>query len=242
MLELLGEGGCGKVFKAYSKQKSVFMALKFYKDPTNDTVSEMLREDFIMRQIENMKDERFLKYYGVFSDPKMENGYILAMESGERNLDEILKMRKTDNKNYQISEIIYIFHSLTMDYLKLQQNRIANRDVKPANIVLVSKNLDKNEFFYKISDFGISAVVEANKNEINFSEEFRGSTPNYAAPEIRQMNESESFKGNYDPFKADIYSLGLLILRLLGYEKKSSFKRQISGINKEFENILIKEY
>ena len=82
---------------------------------------------------------------------------------------------------YQILEALFYIHS----------KKIAHRDIKPSSILL--DNWRKP----KLTDFGISVFMQ----EGGKCEKYSGSTP-YLAPEI--LNKKQ-----YDPFKADIWALGI---------------------------------
>ncbi|KAJ5067246.1 protein kinase [Anaeramoeba ignava] len=76
-------------------------------------------------------------------------------------------------------------------------HNIAHRDIKPENILLDEK------LNIKIIDFGLSSFISSN----GLCKTCCGS-PSYSAPEL--------IKGNiYDPIKADIWSMGVLLYALL---------------------------
>ena len=77
-----------------------------------------------------------------------------------------------------------------------QKHDVIHRDVKPENI-LVSKNGD-----YKLGDFGIARMVKKAGSALS-----RKGTDAYMAPEV--------YKGEEYDGRADIYSLGLVMYRLL---------------------------
>ena len=86
---------------------------------------------------------------------------------------------------------------LGLQYIHFQ--RIAHRDLKVENI------LRHKDGTIRISDFGISIFVPEGTSKISSDNSF---TPLYSAPEA--ITESE-----YDPFIGDIYSLGIVLYKLI---------------------------
>ena len=127
------------------------------------------------------------------------------------------------------SKVMTYFEQLLdlMKYLHgLKPNPIIYKDIKPSNIIV-----GKNDKLYLI-DFGISKIYDALKG----SDKFISGTENYAAPEQWDANK------NID-IRADIYSLGALIYRLVeGEVYKRSFERFDININisDEFKSIVKK--
>ncbi|MCI6422133.1 MAG: serine/threonine protein kinase [Blautia sp.] len=75
---------------------------------------------------------------------------------------------------------------------------IIHRDIKPGNI-FVSEQKD-----FKLGDFGIARTIEAHNEILELSQK---GTINYMAPEV--------YKGNNYSFNVDLYSLGMVLYRLL---------------------------
>ena len=55
--------------------------------------------------------------------------------------------------------IAYAFKKMFEGIAKLEENGIANRDVKPQNIILVEDPNIEGRFFFKISEFGIGCQL-----------------------------------------------------------------------------------
>ena len=69
---------------------------------------------------------------------------------------------------------------------------------------------------FKICDIGSGVAL----SETSRPTQFRSvvGTPSYLSPELFALNENKARFGVYDPFKSDVYSLGLCILSLVSFE------------------------
>lgn len=243
LLEILGRGGFSVVQKAYDKKNGKYLALKYFDKGLSEHVLNQIKlEDNLLTLINGLNSIHFLKYHGVFKDPNQEEGILLSMESGLATLDDILESGKV----YESEEIFFVFLNLIEGLSMLQENGIANRDLKPQNIILV-KNLKTNEatFSYKIADFGIGCLLEKNVHLIDMKT-INGMTLSFSAPEVKNsllyknfggistINES-NIKYFYHPFKADVYSLGLVLLKMIGYDCKNFENYSIFNVLQKIE-------
>lgn len=209
-LELLGKGAFGVVQKAYNKRTCVFLALKYCQPNRNQSLEsiweEIGPENYILTKIEELKSSLLLKYYGIMKDPLNEKNLILVMESGEATIFDFLKA-----KIYlSVSENLFILKQLVKQLDRLQRNGIANRDIKPANIIIIISE-SGSEYNFKIADFGIGChLLKENKHHI-LNEDLKGCTFRYAAPEVKNIYNESSELDHYDPFQADVYSLGITL-------------------------------
>ena len=99
---------------------------------------------------------------------------------------------------------------------------IANRDIKPDNFIITKDG--NGEFYYKIADFGIGCQLSTFQKTLLIKDcpEY---TELYAAPELIYSLGNES----YNPFKADVFSLGITILKMMGLSSN-----QIRVLKKDF--------
>ena len=100
----------------------------------------------------------------------------------------------------------YYFKSLIEGIAYMHEQGVAHRDIKPENLLLSKKNE------LKITDFGLSIIVQKNplQKDRRVGKTMCGSAF-YAAPEIWSLEMT----GPYDPFKADIWSCGIVLYAML---------------------------
>jgi serine/threonine protein kinase len=125
---------------------------------------------------------------------------------------------------------------------------VAHRDIKPANILY--KIGPNGGYCFKLTDFGLVKIFD-NKHVmispvLHKSKTYIG-TEDYMAPEI----EAKGPDDEYDPFKADVFSLGVCLLQTMKTMFKSlveKFKnnaiqdveRRVKGMSNELKDLLLK--
>ena len=125
------------------------------------------------------------------------------MEYLETNLEDFLDWYRMENtiKYLPLDLVSYITRNILQGLVYLHQNKIINRDLKPANILL---NRDLSEV--KITDFGISINVKQSKTLIQRTSGV--GTYIYRSPEF-------AFGKPYG-YDCDIWSLGCIVFELVG--------------------------
>ena len=232
-LKVLGRGAFGKVYLAYGEDFG-FLAIKEINLEEKEDFRNVLYEYEILRKIETTKNLNFLKFHGFFKKNEME--YVIEMASGEIDLRTLIEIRKNWEQPYNNEEICYIFQFLAKQYEFLERKRIVHSDIKPQNVIIAKNTEDKGEFIYCIADFGTSFLLEKNEKMINCND-LSGFTPKYAAPEILAIESGGNKFKCYDPYAADVYSLGGLVLDLLGVRKKSFLNNHYDPNKVLFEKI-----
>jgi len=196
-----------KILKLNEEQCNDYSALKILKLNEEKYLDLFEEENSLLLEIEELKDKAFLKYYGMFKE-KAEGPLLLKMECGIASLRNIIDA----GKRYKEDEALYILKILSSASAKLQENGIYNGDIKPENIIIVQEESQEDEFTYKISDYGIGGKTETSMISPSNCKGF--SSP-YAAEEVIKISENKFESKKYDPFKSDVYSLGITILELI---------------------------
>ncbi len=210
LLEQLGEGGQGVVWKARPKQSpEIVVALKTLRGPaTNDAASvHRLRQD--AEAIARMKNDNIIRTFFVGEDRGRWFFVMELMEGG--TLEERLESYKANPRSAavlteKIARAIHHAHTRNPGVLHL--------DLKPGNILLTSTGEPK------VTDFGLSTRFnmpepsgqdEASAGAIEASSEsfaIVGTIP-FMSPEMAAGRWSEISTGS------DVYGLGAILYAML---------------------------
>lgn len=213
--EVVGRVGCGTYGDVYKAKRSGFVecdaAIKLITIPKNEDEVEALGDDEALIERARAEYESVARAFSneirllevLKSAPNIvgiEDYSIRPSENGcGWNILIRMELLTSMDKVTSITEVEAV--KLGMDICTALEacslKNIIHRDVKPSNIFVTDFGT------YKLGDFGISRVLEANTTSLTM----RSGTPRFMAPEvIRSMF--------YDA-RADIYSLGMVLYYLL---------------------------
>ena len=198
----LGEGGFGKVFKAYDTYLDRWVAIKIAPVlPHLESVRLKKEVELISKLPAHPNIARYEECYTFKSfDGEYDFGILQYYEEG--NLNQLLKKITL---TYQQKEHLLTQILSGIDFL--HNNGIIHRDLKPQNILIVKRG---DSYIPKITDFGISKKLDINKSSV-FSNSIAGAgTLAYASPE--QLAERTIRKN------ADLWSLGVIAFQVLTNE------------------------
>lgn len=184
LLETLGVGGMGSVYKARDTRLNRFVALKLLRPELSADPAEIQRLEQEARATAAVNDPHVVQ---VFSSGTDHGQFYLVMELVDQgSLDDRMAEQGTVPEAQVLDTGIQVARGLRAAHEK----GLIHRDVKPGNILFA------DEHTAKIGDFGLAVAAGQNTEAQN---EIWG-TPYYVAPE-RLNNEPEDFR-------SDLYSLG----------------------------------
>lgn len=203
ILELLGEGGMGAVYKARHLMLEKDVALKTFRS-TNLTVETCTRFQREAQSIAKLNHENIIQ---IFDYGLSEGGvpyYTMEYLEGRSLADRI----KLDGP-LAVPDTLRLFEQICSGLAAAHRRGIIHRDLKPANIFLTKTNAISNEVeSVKIVDFGIASLIN-NSTEgqrLTAIGDVFGS-PLYMSP--------EQSAGQAVTESADIYSLGCTLFEAL---------------------------
>lgn len=198
ILEKIGEGGFGVVYKARDRKhwrrlvaiKQINMAMLSAEQKIEATDSYN-REVLLLSWL---RHKNLPRLYDHFTDP--EHWYLVEDYLKGQTLEDILE--KKSYKPLSVQQVLDIGLKLcdVLGYLHAQEPPVIFRDVKPANIMLTSNDL------YLI-DFGIARCYREGKRH----DTIPLGSPGYAAPEQYGKQQTSP--------RTDIYGLGVTLQTLL---------------------------
>jgi len=184
LVETLGVGGMGTVYKARDTLLDRFVALKLLRKDIGGGVDQTVQLRQEARVAASVNHPNVIQ---VFSSGIDHGQFYLVMELVDHgSLDDFIEQRKRLPEEQALEAGIQVAKGLRAAHAK----GLIHRDVKPANILFA------DEHTAKIGDFGLAGVAAEKAETLG---EIWG-TPYYVAPE-RLNNEPEDLR-------SDIYSLG----------------------------------
>ena len=197
ILELLGQGGMGAVYKARQKHLDRLVALKIL--PPRIGQSQAFADRFVReaRSLAKLNDPHIVSVYDFGHTDAGLYYFIMEYVDGT-DLRRVIQAGEISTS--EAMEII----SQICDALQFAHDEgIVHRDVKPENILLNKKGQAK------IADFGLAKLVGRPATGYTLTQAGqRMGTPHYMAPEqIERPNTVDH--------RADIYSLGVVFYEML---------------------------
>lgn len=245
LLEKLGQGGMGVVFKAKdllkveAQDKDPYVAIKVLTD-----AFKKYSGSFIALQREASKAQRLAhpNVATVYDFDRDGNTVFMTMEFLQgKPLNQLIK--ELANKPLKLDHALHIIEELCAGLAYAHEKQLIHSDFKPGNCFLL------NDGHVKLLDFGIARAStqtdEERENTMFDPAKLSAVTPAYATPEM--------FAGmNPDP-RDDIYGLACVAYQLLAggkhpYNKVASPKikelgikpKPIKGLNRRQQKTLMK--
>lgn len=193
LLEQLGEGSFGKVYKALHLESRQLVAVKVLQLDPNAGEQQMVAQE--IETLKQCESPNIVQYFGSFSRTARELWIVMEFCVGS-SLHDIMEARRRCLTERQINAVIS--GALTgLQYL--HRHKKIHRDVKSGNLLLSESGV------VKLADFGVATTMS---NSISRRGTVIG-TPFWMAPEVIAGGPA----AGYDA-KADVWSLGITAIEL----------------------------
>ncbi|XP_068652801.1 serine/threonine-protein kinase TIO-like [Aristolochia californica] len=188
VIELVGEGSFGKVYKGRRKYTGQIVALKFIlKHGKSEKDIHNLRQEIEI--LKKLKHENIIEMLDAFESSQE---FCVVTEFAQGELFEVIE----DDKCLPEEQVQAIAKQLVRALYYLHKNRIIHRDMKPQNILIGAEST------VKLCDFGFARAMSTNTVVLR---SIKG-TPLYMAPElVREQPYNHT---------ADLWSLGVILYEL----------------------------
>ncbi len=197
IIELLGQGGMGAVYKARQKQLDRLVALKIL--PPQVAQTEAFAERFTReaRSLAKLNHPRIVSVYD-FGHTEDDLYYFIMEFIDGTDLRHVIQAGKLSP-----AEDLTIVPQICEALQYAHEEGIVHRDIKPENILLDKKGR------VKIADFGLAKLLDRPATVYTLTQAGqRMGTPHYMAP------EQIEHPGQVD-HRADIFSLGVVFYEML---------------------------
>ena len=225
----IGEGRFASVYKAKKVVDGVaaYCAIKYVSiSQTSQDIDDLVKKGIIKSKLEannyysffidGLRNE-FEIMKGFVGSPYIVNCYDYFEEekSDKTGIDIYIRMELVqdidkyfENREIKVNDVVQMGIDIC-DALELCSSKgIIHKDIKPSNIFV------GDDGKYKLGDFGISSSIHSINKEVL-------GTYNYMAPEVYDKKKVS--------FSTDLYSLGLVMYRLLNKNKLPFVSRSISS-------------
>lgn len=193
VIEKIGEGGMGVVYKALHRTLERPVAIKrlaAHLAKNQNMLQRFLKEAKLQAKLSHTN------VVNIFDFLEWEGEVYLVMEyvSGQ-SVRDLLQAKG----RFPIHEALHIAQGVLSGLAFMHKNCIVHRDIKPSNIIVS----DSGEV--KVTDFGIARLVEDDSGLTRFGAGV--GTLQYMAPELLKSGEVS--------FSVDIYSMGVTLYEML---------------------------
>ena len=216
ILDLIGQGGMAKVYKARHALLDEVRAIKFLRPELRERkecIARFQREAQIMVRLRN-KHLVMLHEFGTVGNEL----FFLVMEYLE---GESLRKRLRRNSWIPAAEAIRVVQQVALGLVDAHKLGVVHRDISPDNILIVPEN---GYEIVKVIDFGIAKSMSPDERKITQTMKLVGKAE-YVAPEQICAPTGDDDTRTIDG-RTDIYSLGVTFYELLTgakpFEAKSS--------------------
>ncbi len=197
LVEKLGEGGMGTVYRALHKKLDKWVALKLLPAERLQSPEAVRRFEREMRAIGRLHHPNIVQAHDA---GETDGQHYLVMELVEgMDLSALVRRRG----QLSIADACEIVRQVALGLQHAHENDLVHRDVKPSNVMLTAGGE------VKILDLGLARLEEplTPEPEVTSTGQIMG-TLDYMAPE--QLGDSHTVD-----HRADIYSLGATLYKLL---------------------------
>ena len=191
ILDTLGKGGMGCVYKALDKKLKREVALKVL-DKSSD--NEAIQRFYLEAQAMKEMDHQNVVHVFDFGE---QNGQLFIAMTYVKGISLADILEKQNKLPFEAIEII--IKQIARGLLYAHSKNIIHRDVKPSNIMITHDNR------VYIMDFGISYIQEMEKEHLTKTGMTMG-TPEYMSP--------EQCHGDEVTIQSDIYSMGVILYEM----------------------------
>ena len=191
IIEKIGEGAYGIVFKCKNTQTNEIVAIKKFLDEYEKLPKKEVKREIFTLQVS--KHENIVKFIEAF----LNKGYLfLVFEYAEENLLQLIEKQTNGLDQELIRSFIY---QICKAVSYLHKKNIIHRDIKPENILI------KDNSKIKLCDFGFARKMKMNENNNSYEK-----MTDYMATRWYRAPELILGQGNYGP-EIDFWSIGCLI-------------------------------
>src|SRR5581483_5289022 len=193
VIEEIGAGGYGTVYRAERVKLGKSVAIKFLDEKVAQSKEAVARFDREARAISRVHHAHCVGIldFGVW---KQRPYIVMEYVKGKRLALEMGKPTLT------LERAVSITRQLLEGLRHAHAHGVVHRDLKPDNVMLME--VTGNADFVKILDFGLARIISVDEPSLSLQPVVAG-TPSYMSPEQAQAKKVDH--------RTDLYSLGVML-------------------------------
>lgn len=201
LLERLGRGGMGEVWKARDSVGDRDVVIKVLPPELSGSPDELARVKDSFRKVHVLNHENICPTYDLGNDPKI--GYFLVMKYLKaRTLSEYRRAVITKFGEFPFKTVTSVLNKLAVALDYSHKHKVIHRDIKPENIMISRTGKE-----LWLIDFGLAAEIHSSLQRVSTVRMDRSGTYPYMAP--------EQWKGQLQDARTDQYALAVVAYELL---------------------------
>jgi serine/threonine protein kinase len=223
-----------KVYTARHRRTNEILCVKRLYVGSTQEASDLQMEIISMSRLEhpNIIQVRSCLFDGP--NQTIDSVIIIMDYYPEGDLESLLRDRRLRNAPWSDLELLEYARQLISPLLYMQEKNMCHRDLKAKNILV--KDQGK---VLKLSDLGSARLVTA--NDLNRSEFTIAGTPSFLSPKLRYAFNQSILTGvmlaEHNPFKSDVYSLGIVFLFMMSLNYSNELKT-LNNLSQNLKRIL----
>jgi len=206
LIEIVGEGGMGRVYLAEHTRLGRRVALKMLRSEYARKPNAIKRMFAEARAVNQINHENIVEVTDFIEEEGKDNYYIMELLKGQSLGDLLvhegaLPVKRAIGIAAQVANALAAVHGMG----------IVHRDMKSENIFLTERGGQKD--FVKLLDFGVAKIAESQEGDL-LSQTSEGAilgTPEYMSP--------EQASGKPLDYRTDIYALGVILFEMVTGKK-----------------------
>ena len=207
LLEQIGKGAMGVVWKAKDKVGQRLVALKFVPKEVSRFEAEMVRVRQTFKKVHELQHQAICPTHSLEDGGQL--GYYLVMKYLEgESLDAYVLRKASQSETMPLNQVVALLSRVAAALDYAHENDVIHRDIKPANIFLVKS---KGKLHVQIIDFGLADEIRTSMTRVSQPAE---PTKTEISGTFAYMSP-EQMRGRSQSAATDQYALAVVAYELL---------------------------